>query len=292
MEFKTYWQSNDPYKLPQTNLTVIGYSVAAERTGFYIPELDIMLDCGLPTNFTPEYVFVTHCHGDHSWELHRILLEINNEKTLSTKKVKIYIPQKSVQLAVNYIHSATIFSKANPNHKRIHTKYEMTGVLANQLLELPIKNHRWLVEIIHCDHQVQTVGYGFSEIRKKLKQEYEGYSSIEIGALKKSGVDISIDTLFPMFCYLGDTTVAVFNDPSIWKYPNIFVECTYIADENDELITKNKHMHWKQLDPIIDQHPNNNFILYHFSKRYKNNEIMDFFKDKLRPNMKLWVSNL
>lgn len=289
MEHKAFWELNAPYKMPGTSLTVIGYSVAAERTGFYVPELDVMLDCGLPTNFTPEHIFITHCHCDHSWELPRMLLDINDVKTLSTKKVKVFIPEQTAKLTVDYIHSAFVFSKSNPKHTRIHTKYELNGVINGQKIEVSIRNHRWLVEIIECNHSVPTVGYGFSEIRKKLKPEYENLSGKEIGDLRRAGVEVSADVEFPMFCYLGDTTAKVFDNGNIWKYPTVFVECTYISDEHEELIMKNKHMHWKNLEPVVKGHPEVNFILYHFSKRYKSHEIWEFFKDKLMANMKLWV---
>lgn len=45
MEARTaHW--NQKWRLPGTQWTMTGYSRAAYRTGFYIPELDIMLDAG------------------------------------------------------------------------------------------------------------------------------------------------------------------------------------------------------------------------------------------------------
>jgi hypothetical protein len=39
-----HWKQK--WSIPNTPWTITGYSRAAYRTGFYIPELDIMLDAG------------------------------------------------------------------------------------------------------------------------------------------------------------------------------------------------------------------------------------------------------
>lgn len=39
-----YWQKD--WQIPTTSWTIRGYSRSAYRTGFYIPELDMMLDAG------------------------------------------------------------------------------------------------------------------------------------------------------------------------------------------------------------------------------------------------------
>ena len=35
------------------------------RVGFYIPELNIMLDAGPTSSKNPDHVFITHNHVDH-----------------------------------------------------------------------------------------------------------------------------------------------------------------------------------------------------------------------------------
>jgi hypothetical protein len=48
-----------------------------------------------------------------------------------------------------------------------------------------------VVEVIQCDHTVPTVGYGFSERRTKLKEQYSALSGAEIGKLRKTGVEVA-----------------------------------------------------------------------------------------------------
>ena len=57
------------------NLTIIGESIAMEHTSFYIPELNILLDCGKKTKSKVEYIFITHSHWDHTKALPDVILE-------------------------------------------------------------------------------------------------------------------------------------------------------------------------------------------------------------------------
>lgn len=59
------WHEHPKYQLPDTNYHMIGYSIAALRTSFYVEELDIYLDAGLSGYMSPECIFITHAHGDH-----------------------------------------------------------------------------------------------------------------------------------------------------------------------------------------------------------------------------------
>ena len=58
-----YWQKQ--WKIPGTSWQICGYSRSAYRTGFYITELDLMLDAG-PQNFSkPKTILITHSHINH-----------------------------------------------------------------------------------------------------------------------------------------------------------------------------------------------------------------------------------
>ena len=59
-----FWHKK--WLIPNTpSWRIHGFSRSAYRTGFYIPELNIMLDAG-PQNFNnPDNIFITHSHLDH-----------------------------------------------------------------------------------------------------------------------------------------------------------------------------------------------------------------------------------
>lgn len=276
------WTIKKPTKLPGTQCTLTGYSICARKTNFYIPELQVMLDAGLPSKSVPEHIFITHCHSDHCYNLPMTLVDIGQ------KRPKIYVPKSKVTDIKNFIHSAYVMTTCSQT-PRIHNKYEIIGVVPNTSIDVTIRNKKWKVEIIQCYHTVPCVGFGFMEMRKKLKEEFKNLKGREIGKLRKQGINVSNEIHVPMFCYIGDTNYKVLENPELYKYKTIIVECTFISDEHLEAAKKKRHMHWNQLKPYVEKYKNITFVLYHFSARYREQEIKEFFKSKNYDNIIPWI---
>jgi ribonuclease Z len=272
-----------------------------------------MLDAGLSANISPEYIMITHCHSDHCANIPYHLYTCH-------KKIAIFSPPESFMRINNYIKAAYLMSADIDDEDLLDvTKiYDMipayegdTEILIGEKVEQykdengdlltrykggkPMK-----VEIIKCDHSVPCVGYGLIESRIKLKPEYEHIQGKELGALKKSGVDINYKVDFPFFCYLGDTSHEVLKDSRLEKYSTLMIECTFIYPEDHDNAILTKHMHWEYLKPYVLSHPKMNFVLYHFSQRYKPEQIKEFFDNEfydkeqkilLIPNVKVWISS-
>lgn len=69
----------------------------------------------------------------------------------------------------------------------------------------------------------------------------------EIAKLRKSGVEVSEDSFHPLFVFMGDTHITVFKqNPGLFNYPTIVVECTFIKDEAEvrERADRDGHIHW------------------------------------------------
>jgi ribonuclease Z len=94
------------------------------------------------------------------------------------------------------------------------------------------------VEVFKSEHRIPTVSYGFSEIKRKLKDEYNGLSSQEIVKLKTDKVEITREAEFKKFVFCGDTTEKIFTNDGILSYPDIIIECTYF--KNNDLVMANK----------------------------------------------------
>lgn len=281
------WQDHESIIIPNTFYTLSGFSVAALRTSFYIKELEILLDAGLSFVCGVDHIFITHCHTDH---IANIPFLLYNQKP--NKKIQIYIPKESSEKTNKYIESAYLLGWNIEKQENIpvNDSYDIIGVEPN-IFELYIKGKKFDIEVIKCYHPVPCVGYGFIEKRSKLKEEYIKLSTKEIGELKKSGVIINYEIKYPLFCYLGDTSKEILKDESIKKYKNLIIECTFIFENEIEQADKTQHMHWKYLEPFIHLNQEINFILYHFSQRYKKQEINEFFHKLALPNVILWNSN-
>jgi ribonuclease Z len=284
------WEDQTPIQIPQTNYTLKGFSIAALRTNYYIKELGIMLDAGLSANLSPDYIFVTHGHADHCANLPYHLYSVK-----PNSQIQIYAPSESVTKFKKLLDSAYELSAdtdiTTTELPLSNTCYNLIGVDSmSKLQNINIKGKKIDVEIIPCTHSVPCVGYGFTEQRLKLKPEYQKLSGKEIGALRKTGAEINYEMAIPFFCFLGDTSKDILQNPVLEKYQTIMIECTFISDDEIEQANKTMHMHWQSLESYIVAHPNITFILYHFSQRYKRSEIIDFFALKNLPNVITWIS--
>lgn len=289
------WTHVTPIKIPNTYFTLTGYSWAARNTSFYIPEMKIMLDCGVEHEYIPDHVFITHGHCDHSKNIPNTIIQLSNYKIKQQqkKKVNIYVPIEIVGYVKNYIDAFYVMSKNNPTHDA-HNKYNLIPVETNTRIQIAIRNTKYIVEIIKCFHTVPCVGYGFIEVRNRLKSEYKGISRQELVNLKKTGIEIQEEYEHAMFCYLGDTNEWVYTNKetseTLKKYSVIISECSFIDTSQIEQAKKKKHIYIENIDEIIKNNLNKTFILYHFSDRYDDQDLIDFFIKKGYPNVFPWIS--
>jgi ribonuclease Z len=254
--------------------TIRGHSRGSERSGFYIPELNLFLDAGIQSYFNPDYIFITHCHTDHSFALPMILTGIN-------KRPKIYVPEPSCNLFQEYIEATYRLSKGSENAK---VKDKIIGVSPGEKIKI---KDPYYVQVYKLDHSVPTSGYGIHKMKKKIHPEYANLTGKEIVELKKQGKSISYDVDTPMLVYLCDTTTKVLDDyPEIFDYQNVMIECTFLLNEDE----KSKHIQWTDLKPYIIAHPNTQFTLIHFSMRYKTKFIKEFFEKEDIQNVRPWLN--
>ncbi|WP_225993896.1 hypothetical protein [Actinomadura rudentiformis] len=98
----------------------------------------------------------------------------------------------------------------------------------------------------------------------------------------------------PLFAFLGDTHVNVFDrNPWLFDYPVIITECSFLHDTELERADRVGHTVWSRLKPIVEAHPETQFVLTHFSLRHSDQEILSFFQRERESaelgNVLLWV---
>lgn len=308
------------FSLKGTQWTVIGYSRCARNTFLYIPELNIAFDAGLATDVYPTHIFVTHAHMDHIGELFRYVIDPPNKLIPN-----VYIPRPSKEYVDEYIQGAvhqpngeTVaqFLGGTMNvEKFVETSIHMTK--HNDKIKVPwnpvyvsipkdhpedkpvyarnlkIKNYKFKHEIFKCTHTIATTGHGLIECRSGLKPEYKHLKGNQeaIDALKAQGIDVTCEYEYPHFCFLGDTDHRVLYESGggwnrhLEKYSTIIMECTFLEDADAKQAKDKKHALLSRILPFIRAHSNINFMLCHFSMKYKDAEVLDFFERLGCPNI-------
>ena len=154
--------------------------------------LKIILDAGIVSNRSPNCIFITHSHVDHSWNLPLIYgartTLIKGYENLGGRPVFApssawpiikQLEQCCHNLSVGYIEDTEDIMKEQRVAPFI--------VTSNQKYDNIPGLKGIVVETFECYHPSQTVGYGFCTEVQKLKQEYQNLKGPEIGKLKKSG---------------------------------------------------------------------------------------------------------
>lgn len=276
--------NNKIHTIKGTNFTLCGFSIAAFRTNFFIKELNVMFDGGVSSNFSPTHLFITHLHSDHVANIPYHFISNKN-------KLEIYIPPNTTKRMRPFIESTFMYEGENielGEKSQISDSYKLIEAYSDTIT---IKKKEYFLEIINSDHTVPCISYGLSEKRTRLKEQYKSLSSKEIKDLKIKGEQITEEYLFPFFVYVGDTSREILLNNELKKYSTIMIECTFLNDDEEERANSTKHMHWNHLKPFIEENPNIEFILYHFSFRYKKHYIDEFFKNIDLPNIVIWNSN-
>lgn len=272
----------------KSGLSVIGYSRSADCTAFYIPELKWFLDAGgmAISSHKPEVILLTHGHSDHSFNLPFLIS--------SRHHTDIYCPNETKEFVLNYINASQSLNKNGEDF--VKPDITINGVSVGDSLELG-KKKEYVVKIINCYHGVPCIGYMVYKKMKKLKPEYEGLPGKEIGQIRKQGIDVQLDIEQPVFIFLGDSSIELFENESeftleLKKFPVVFIECTALdSDLTEDQARERGHIHWHSLSRYVGLYPTTLFVLTHFSTRYKA-EMLRNFQDEIsetHPNVMLWI---
>lgn len=115
-------------------------------------------------------------------------------------------------------------------------------------------------------------------------------SGKEIGMLRKKGVEVSEEVEVPQFAFLGDTTGSVFEEvPELFSFPVVIVECTYLLDDHLEAADPSGHIHWNTIAKVASENPQVTFVLIHWSMRYSEEDIANFFDGGKPANVVPWI---
>ena len=258
--------------------TLQGHSRAGERTGFVIKDHGIVLDAGLATYKAPKAVFITHSHCDHTLCFPQLLSgrlsRLKGQEGLRGRPV--YCPAKIMGkinlliFAVHVLSSDNIFTNNNFETEQIESAqgYHLFGVSAGEYYDIPgVPNIR--AEIHQAYHSDQNcLGYGFSSVCRKLKDEYSHLKKAggqELSRLRKEGVEITEEIVTPELIFFCDSSIDNLRQHNGWKkYPVVVCECTgYSPYQEADKMYAIEHSHMDDLKPIILDNLDKQWIIIH-----------------------------
>ncbi len=259
-------------------INISGTSRSAKRTGYLIEPFGIYCDAGIPSDIKPNIVLLSHGHHDHVASLYSILSESEDitpvmmSSSLNTSIKKMLNGFKSLDAG-----GSTVQFR---NYKPInHTDYEIT-----------IKKKHIKIKTYELDHSISSIAFSISLITKKLKTEFQNKTGKELGLIKKQH-NIYDDYPINMILFVSDTGKSILSTLPFSNHKIVIIECTFIEDDHYEDAIRKKHLHWKDLEPIINSNKETIFILGHFSVRYKDSYLIEKEKElqSKYTNMKFWI---
>jgi len=268
---------------------IVGRSRAGDATAFAIPEFKWLFDCGtVVQEWKPQTIFLTHTHSDH---VHCLLRYRDGDRPPT-----IYLPEESVPFVEACIKAYEVMTDSGYNDKdndgqeekeniekpAKRVEYILRATKPDEEIHFSQGVHKFVMRTLNMDHRIPCLGYNILKLRSRLKEEYIGLPSRQIGQLRKEGVEITRIEEEPYICFMGDTTTKAFKDyPEILSKDSvIIVECTFIDEKNRRQAEKTKHTHWDDLKPYIASSPRTMFILIHFSLKYSTLTLRRFFQEQ------------
>lgn len=257
-------------------ITISGFSRSALRTGFLLKPYNIYLDAGIHPSKESNLVLLSHSHYDHIACIYPILLE--------SKSANVMLPYKMVDELSNLLNT---LSRLNSG-KRSNFKW---NPITDSSYNCIINSKNIYIETYKLTHSVDSIGFGINEIKNALKPAFKDLSSKEIAILKKNGTEITEKIIVPIILFISDTSSEVLPNLPFYNYKIIIIECTFIEDEHYREAINRKHIHWNDLKVYVTQNSHCQFILTHFSSRYKDEYLVDKeieLKDDY-PNIIFWI---
>lgn len=263
--------------------TLKGHSLAGERTGFIIKELNTLLDCGVVTNKQPSAIFITHSHVDHAAALPYCA------GCRTTKNIPTIMPEEAIEPIKELeqsIHDMSIGS-LDPQGDLIWNEQKInviTAKVGNIIIIPELKNFE--IEVHPAYHNAESLGYGFIKTVSKLKPNID---KTKIKELKGQGIEITYTQKIPEFLFYSDTTIDALILHDEWKkFPVIIIECTRYTKLNPPNMM---HIHWDDIEPVIKNNPDNFFILIHHGGGEKEANLKKIQQQVMMKNFHIWTND-
>jgi len=244
-------------RLEAAGIPIEGVSIAGHESYFKLPAFRTMLEFGRAPEDTLGYstVCLTHGHLDHAAGL----AHHASRRTLTgLGPARVFAPEEALEDLNRWLEACERLENV-PYGTRLEAAVPGATVPLRRDLELRFFAGR---------HRIPTVGYLFSEVRHKLRDEHATASGAEIAALRASGVDVTRREEIPLLAYPGDCGPSIFEAaPEILRARVLLIECSFLAPEDRARAHAYEHLHVSDFAERAELFQNEFVVLTHFTLR-------------------------
>ncbi|HYH96272.1 MBL fold metallo-hydrolase [Hyalangium sp.] len=258
--------------------TIRGISVGGVYTSLQVPELDVVLDAGVPLRSfaTTDHLFLSHGHSDHASALGALLgirgLVGKHSPAQVFLPAEIESAVKEALAALGRLHRSAISMETIPM---------LPGDTRKVYRDLWVRAFR-------THHAGPSLGYQFLKRVTKLKPEHQGMPGEEIARLRREGAGIFDEVERLELAYATDTLSKVLETaPSILESRVLILECTYLDQKwTVEETQERLHTHLDEIIARADLFQNEALVLMHFSQAYGPEQVHDIIRDRVPPALR------
>ncbi len=252
-------------RLTAAGIAIEGVSIAGRESFYKLPGFRALLDFGRAPEDTVSYatICLTHGHLDHAAGLAH---HASRRRLDGMPAARVFAPEE----AVADLEAWLAFSQ---RLEKVDYGLHVTPVRPGRSLAL---RRDLELKILPGRHRVPTVGYLFSEVRQKLKDEFLRLPGEEIVALRSKGVEVTRREETPLLAYPGDCGPAVFEAaPELFRARVLLIECSFVKPEDLNRARDYEHLHLQDFLERASLFENEVIVLTHFSQRYRVEEIRE-----------------
>lgn len=250
-------------RVEAAGLVLEGVSIAGHESFYKVPAFGVLLEFGRAPHDAVSYrtICLTHAHLDHAAGLAH---HCSRRRLTGLPPARIFAPEEAVP-------GLTEWLEASERLEAVSYGVAVTGARPGDAVAL--RNDLSLT-FLPGRHRVPTVGYLFSEVRLKLREELTGLPEEEIVRLRGEGAEITRREEIPLLAYPGDCGPGIFEAaPALLRARVLLIECSFILPEDRARAHAYGHLHLQDFVERADAFSNEAIVLTHFSLRYRPDEI-------------------
>jgi ribonuclease Z len=252
-------------RLEAGGIALEGVSIAGHESFYKVPAFAAMLEFGRAPHDTVSYrtICLTHGHLDHAAGLAH---HASRRRLTGLAPARVFAPEQAVSPLAAWLAASEALEGVEYGIDVVPARPGSAVALRNDLE----------VRFLPGRHRVPTVGYLFSEVRMKLREELAGAGEEEIIRLRSEGQSVTRRETIPLLAYPGDCGPEIFDAaPELLTARVLLIECSFLFPEDRERAHAYGHLHLKDFTERAELFRNEAIVLTHFSLRYRPSEIRD-----------------